>query len=60
MDARVDNLFHMPLVPVPPGLGFVVNRFGKRFNAVLSHVNGLVDDEEARRIERDARELFGA
>lgn len=58
MEAEVDNLFHMPLVPVPPGLGFVVNRFGNRMNAVLSYVDGMLTDEDARRIQDDVRRLF--
>jgi hypothetical protein len=56
----VQNLFHMPLVPVPPGLGFVINRFGGRFNAVLSYMEGLLDEEDARRIEDEVRQAFGA
>jgi len=55
MEARAANLFHMPLVPVPPGLGFVVNQFGNRVNAVLSHMDGMLSDEEVRTIQDDVR-----
>lgn len=55
MEADVVNLYHMPLVPVPPGLGFVVNQFGNRINAVLSYVDGLLSEEEADRIEQEFR-----
>lgn len=60
MGAPVQNLFHMPLMPVPPGLGFVINRFGNRFNAMLSYVEGLLDEEDVRGIEADVRQEFGA
>jgi hypothetical protein len=55
MEARAANLFHMPLVPVPPGLGFVVNQFGNRINAVLSYMDGMLSDEDVRTIQDDLR-----
>jgi hypothetical protein len=55
MEARAANLFHMPLVPVPPGLGFVVNQFGSRINVVLSHMDGMFSDEDVRAIQDDVR-----
>ena len=58
MQAEVRNLVHMPLVPVPPGLGFVFNQFGGRLNAVLSYVDGLLDAESARRIAAGVREVL--
>lgn len=50
MQARVVNLFHMPLVPVPPGLALVVNHFGNRMNVVLTYLDGMFDDEDVRSI----------
>jgi hypothetical protein len=58
MGAGVMNLIHMPMVPIPPGVGFVVNQFGPRMNAVLSYVDGLLSDEEAQRIEDGVRRVF--
>jgi hypothetical protein len=55
MEARVTNLFHMPLVPVPPGLGLVVNHFGDRMNAVLSYLDGMFSDEDIQNIRDDLR-----
>jgi hypothetical protein len=55
MEARVVNLFHMPLVPVPPGLGLVVNQFGNRMNVVLTYLDGMLDDEDVRGITDDVR-----
>ncbi len=58
MQAEVRNLIHMPLVPVPPGLGFVVNQFGGRLNAVLSYVDGLLDAEQVGKIAAQVRQVF--
>lgn len=57
MGAEVVNLLHMPLVPLPPGLGFVVNQFGKRMNATLSYVDGLLSPEEVNAVEAIVRRL---
>ncbi len=53
--ARVTNLFHMPVMPVPPGLGLIVNRFGTRLNVVLTHLDGMLDDGDAAGIEQAFR-----
>jgi hypothetical protein len=55
MEARVVNLFHMPLVPAPPGMGLVVNQTGNRMNAVLSYLDGMFSDEDIRNIKDDLR-----
>ncbi len=54
-DAELVNLIHMPLVPVPPGIGFFINQFGPRMNAVLSYVDGMLDDEDIRKFREDVR-----
>ncbi len=58
MEASVANLIHMPLVPVPPGLGLFVNQYGKKMNVILSYVDGLLTDEEARVVLEEARRLL--
>jgi len=55
MDADVVNLFHMPLVPVPPGIGFFVNQFGDRMNVVLSYVDGMLSDADVQQFRADIR-----
>jgi len=57
MGAAVVNLLHMPLVPLPPGLGLVVNRFGQRMNATLSYVDGLLSSEEVGAVEAIVRRM---
>jgi hypothetical protein len=56
METRVANLYHMPLVPVPPGLGLVVNQYGDRMNVVLTYLDGLLDDEEVQGLMADVRQ----
>lgn len=58
METTVENLFHMPLLPVPPGFGFVVNQFGKRMNAVLAYLDGMLSEDEVRRIQENVRRLL--
>lgn len=52
----IDNLFHTPNVPVPPGLGVCANFFGDRFNLVLSHVDGLLTERETDELLTGMRE----
>lgn len=58
MDADVVNLFHMPLVPVPPGLGVVFNQHGKRMNAALSYLDGIVEERAAGGVAARMRETL--
>ncbi len=58
MGAEVVNLFHMPLVPTPPGVGFFVNQNGDRMNVVLSYVDGMLDEDDVRRIRENVRRLL--
>jgi len=60
MGKPIENLFHMPRVPVPPGLGFFSNYYNKRLNVVISYLNGLLTDPELDLLERGLRERFGA
>ncbi|MBI4847356.1 MAG: hypothetical protein HY808_02080 [Nitrospirae bacterium] len=52
MGAKIENVFHMPRVPVPPGLGFFSNYFNGRLNLVISYLDGIISDEEANMLER--------
>jgi hypothetical protein len=46
MGAKIEDVFHMPRVPVPPGLGFFCNYFSGRLNLVISYLDGLMGDDE--------------
>jgi hypothetical protein len=55
MGAKIDNLFHMPRVPVPPGIGIFFNSFNGQLNAVISWLDGLVTDEEVLALGKSLR-----
>jgi hypothetical protein len=46
MGAKIEEVFHMPRVPVPPGLGFFSNYFNGRLNLVISYLDGLMSEDE--------------
>lgn len=54
MGAGVDTIFHMPRVPAPPGLGFFSNYYNGRLNLVISHLDGLLTDDEVWALERES------
>ncbi len=56
LDAGVKNLIHTPHVPVPPGLGLFFNFFQNRLNLVISHLEGLIPEEEARALADKIKE----
>ena len=58
MGAKIDNLYHMPRVPAPPGLGFFSNYFNGRLNLVISFIDGLLEDKELSMIEQGIRARF--
>jgi hypothetical protein len=59
MGKRIESLFHMPRVPMPPGIGFFSNYFNGRLNLVLSHLDGLLKDTDVVMIEQGIRRRFG-
>jgi hypothetical protein len=59
MDRTVMELFHMPRVPMPPGLGFFSNFYNNRLNLVISYLDGLLRDDEVRMLEKRIRAGFG-
>ena len=42
----MENIIHMPRIPVPPGLGFFSSMYGNRLNLVISCLAGLLDDAQ--------------
>lgn len=55
MDSRITNVFHMPRMPVPPGIGIFFNTFDNRLNATISWLDGTFSPEEVRLIESELR-----
>lgn len=60
MGNEIENLFHMPRVPVPPGIGFFSNYFKGRLNLVFAYLDGMLTDAEAAMIEQGLRKRFSA
>lgn len=60
MGQRIENVFHMPRVPVPPGIGFFSNDFNGRLNLVVSYLDGMLRDDEIGMLEREIRLRLGA
>ncbi len=59
MRKTITNIFHMPRVPVPPGIGFFSNYYNNRLNVVISYLDGLLSDAEVRMLEQGMIERFG-
>jgi hypothetical protein len=56
---RVTNIFHMPRVPMPPGIGFFSNYHNKRLNLVIAYLEGLLSSEVVRLLDIGIRSRFG-
>ncbi|RJR14986.1 MAG: hypothetical protein C4581_13010 [Nitrospiraceae bacterium] len=56
MGAKIEDVFHMPRVPVPPGLGFFSNYFNGRLNLVISYLDGLLSDDELDVLEKEIKD----
>jgi hypothetical protein len=50
MNNKITNIFHMPRVPVPPGIGIFFQQSQANLNVILSHVDGILTDEESAKI----------
>ncbi len=59
LNREIENLFHMPRVPVPPGLGFFSSRYNGRLNLVISCLDGLAPDREIDSLAAAIREKLG-
>ena len=49
-EEEVLNIFHLPRVPNPPGVGIFFNQFNGRLNATLSYFEGVLSEAEADQI----------
>ena len=46
MGKKIHNIFHMPRVPIPPGLGIFFNQFQGKLNVVISYLDGMLEKDE--------------
>jgi NRPS condensation-like uncharacterized protein len=59
MGSPIENIIHMPRVPVPPGLGFFTSLYDDRLNLVISFCDGIIRDEELDMLETGMRRKLG-
>jgi len=53
MGVPVENAYHMPRVPVPPGLGVFFTQYRDRLTLVCSYLEGMLDESMASRFVND-------
>lgn len=46
---EVENIFHMPRVPVPPGVGIFLNQFDGKINFIFSYFSALLSEEHVQK-----------
>jgi len=56
---RVVNAYHVPAVPPRPGVGVFFNRCAGLNNVVVAWIDGVLSEDEARRIVEIVREEMG-
>ena len=54
---KILNIFHLPRVPYPPGIGVFFNQFQGKINATFSYLEGLLNDDEINQITEDLKSL---
>ncbi len=55
----IENIFHMPRVPVPPGLGFFSTSYNGRLNLIISYLDGVLTEEDADGLSAAIQKKFG-
>jgi hypothetical protein len=59
MGKGIGNLYHLPRVPSPPGLGFFSNYYNNKLNLVISFLDGLLSADDVRMLDSGIRRRFG-
>ena len=59
MDSSIETMFHMPRVPVSPGIGFFSSLYNGRFNLVISYIDGIISADELNKLEAGIRNKLG-
>ena len=57
MQEQLQNIFHLPRTPKPPGLGIFFNQFEDKLNITLSYFDDLLNDDQANKIVKALKEL---
>ena len=57
MQTEVQNIFHLPRTPKPPGIGIFINQFESKFNITLSYFDDLLNDTQVNQIIKSLEAL---
>ena len=57
MQEQVENIFHLPRTPKPPGVGIFFNQFENKLNITLSYFDDLLNDAQVTRITKNLEAL---
>ena len=57
MQEDLQNIFHLPRTPKPPGVGIFFNQFGNKLNITLSYFDDLLNDAQVNQITKSLKEL---
>jgi len=59
MNNKIINMFHMPRVPVPPGIGIFFQKSKENLNVILSYMDGMLTDKESEKIFKLLKSRLG-
>lgn len=54
---KILNVFHLPRLPYPPGIGIFFNQSQGKLNTTLSYLEGLLSDDDVNQITEDLKSL---
>jgi hypothetical protein len=57
IEQEVKNIFHLPRVPNPPGIGIFFNQFNHQLNITLSYFDGIISEGQAEQIINELKSL---
>ncbi len=50
LEEKVENIFHLPRMPKPPGIGIFFNQFENKLNITLSYFDDLLNEAQANQV----------
>ena len=59
MGNKITNIFHMPRIPVPPGIGIFFQQSNEKLNVILSYLDGMLSKDEEEIILTSLKSRLG-
>ena len=56
---KITNIFHMPRIPVPPGIGIFFQQSNEKLNVILSYLDGMLSKDEEEIILTSLKSRLG-